>query len=167
MKLGKLKDEAEALKERLEAENKNPEEERLAELQAAIDAEEKRLNSKAYQDALKAIDDLANEADKQKADVLKAVDGLMANIEAWKATVKKRQQLANKNRIETKDLYKDETGRIGHLVELENNVTKWLKNKRFSENCFQLREAKAANPKRLIPISEHERMMRERYPKRD
>jgi len=167
MKLEKLKADAKVLKERLAAENKNPEEERLANIQAAIDAEEKRLNSKAYKNALKAIDELAEAAETQKQAVYKAVDDLMVNIEAWKTTVKNRGRLASEHRIETIDLYHSEIGKIGHLVELEARVSKWLDNRRFCENANKPLTAKPANPKRLIPIGERERMMRERYPKRD
>jgi len=166
MKLGNLKAEAEALKASLAAENKNPEEERLANIQAAIDAEEKRLNSKAYKNALKAIDELAEEAENQKQAVVKAVDDLMVNIEAWKTTALKRRRLASEHRIETADLYQSEIGKIGHLVELETRVTKWLENKRFCENTNMLPKSKPANPKKIIPIGKHEKMMRERYPRK-
>ena len=166
MDLKKVKAKAAEIKAKLDAPEKNPEAERLAELEAIIDAEEKRLNSKAYKSALKAIDELEAEAETQKQTVYDAVDELMATIEAWKTTVLKRRRLAAEHRIETKDLYKSETGQIGHLVELETRVTKWLENRRFCENTKKPPIAKTVNKKRLIPIGEREKMMRERYPEK-
>lgn len=142
-------------------EAENAEARRLAEIQAAVDAEEKRLNSKAYKDALKRIDELAIEADKRKQAAAAAVDELLGKIEAWKDVCSKHKQLAKQHRVEAKDLYRAEYGKLNAL---ENELVRWKKTMRTLEALKQPFTVKPVNPKRMFEEPARKKMLKERYP---
>jgi len=162
MDLEKMKVEIEALNSTLKTEKINPDKKRLAEMQAAVDAEEKRLNSKAYKDALKKIDELANDAEARKAAIHKTIDELMDEFQAWENICKQHKQLWKKHQVEARDLYASEYGK---LVRLQAELARWKKSMKTLEAMKKpLINAKPVHPKKALPINEHEKMMRERYP---
>jgi len=168
MNLQKLKTEAEELKTRLDAPKKNFEAERLAEIQAAIDAEEKRLNSKAYKNALKAVDELANEADKLKADATQAVYDALAIMEKWEETAKKHRSICHEHRIKAKDLYNSENNKVDKLGWMKRKIETWKHYKHLYEDVYPIMnkpEAKPANNKRgFLGLTQKEKMLKQRYP---
>jgi hypothetical protein len=129
MELEKLKNElAEAqAAEDAKREAENAEAQRLAELQAAVDAEEKRLNSKEYKAALRAIDEMAVEAEARKQTVHELVDSIVAEIEEWENVINQRKALARENRIDAKDLKMAEMGIGGNVYQLREAVREWKK----------------------------------------
>ena len=161
MNLEKVKAEMEALNSRLEAEKTSPDEKRLAELKAAVEAEEKRLNSKAYKSALKKIDELANDAEARKMAIHKTIDELMDEFQAWEDVCNQHKKLANQHRIEARNLYMDE---FGKLVKVQTELKHWKKSKKMWEAHKQAGLARPVHTKKLIGSSEREKMLRERYP---
>jgi len=161
MDLQKAISQAEELEERLKAKAKNPEAERLAELQAEIEAEEKRLNSKAYKNALKAIDEMAAKAENQKQTVLDLAKDLNAALDDWVVTVKKRRDLAKKHRIDAERLYRAEYAKIGGLIELQRRLHRWYQSRKNRKNALISLNTKPA-PKRK-PTNEHLEMLKRTY----
>jgi len=129
MELQKLNAEIEALNSKLEAEKTNPGESRLAELQAAAEAEEKRLNSKAYKDALKTIDALEEKAAAKQAEAHKAIDDFLAEMDEWEAITNEHKRLAKQHRIEAQDLYKAASTKTTNIFNLKKSVAAWKENK--------------------------------------
>lgn len=164
MDLEKIQAEAEALKNRLARQMVNPEEKRLAELQAKIEAEEKRLNSKEYKTALKTVDDLADEAEAKKQTVLSIAEDLKDALHDWNKTVMERRRLAKEYRIETKDLYNAEAGKMGRLLDLENRIMKWFNDVRLAEALNEKPKAQPVHNRSILKVGKREKMMRERYP---
>jgi len=170
MNFEKLQAEAEELQARLDAKTKNPEAERLAKIQAAIEAEEKRLNSKAYKNALKTIEELETKAEELNAQATQAVYDALAVIEKWEETAKKHRAICNEHRIEAKDLYNSEATKRDKLVWMKTKIETWKRLKHLYEDVYprmaEPGEAKPANQKRgLFGLTEREKMLRERYPK--
>ena len=161
MDLEKAKAEAEALKKRMNAESVNPNEERLANLQAEIEAEEKRLNSKAYKSALKAIDDLAEEAAALKAEAFTMLDDILAIVDKWEAVTKKRHEIAVAHFIQTKDLYWADAIKTDELVGLKKRIEAWKGRRNIYKKIYN------AKPNTEPPKSKdkpHKSMMGKRYP---
>jgi len=122
MELAALRAEADA-----KAEAEAAEARRLVELQAAIEAEEKRKNSKEYKAALRSIDEMAKQAEAQKQSVYKTADVLMDEIKAWGEILKKRQALARQHRIVINDLSRAEGSVMGNIYQLNKNLVEWKK----------------------------------------
>jgi len=165
MELEKMKREMAALQaaEDAKREAENAEARRLAEIQAAVEAEEKRLNSKAYKDALKKIEALAVEADKQKQTAFSGVDELLGKIEAWKNVCTEHKRLAAQHRVDAKNLLHAEYGKLNAL---EAELVRWKKTMRTLEswNKTGLGEVKPVHTKRVLGVSAFDKMMKERYP---
>jgi len=180
MDFEKAKAEAEELKNRLNSEEVNPDEKRLAELKAAIEAEEKRLNSKAYKNALKAVDEMEAEAETLKAQAFKMVDDILAVMDEWEAVTKKRWGIAVKNSIETKDLYWVDSIKADELAGLKRKIEGWksirkiyktvytkphdVKRREILEDETRKEMVEARYPK-VGKIKTEDEMMAERYPK--
>ena len=168
MELEKLKREladAEAVAaEKAKAEN--AEAEALAAARAAVEAETKRLNSTEYKNALKKIDELANDAEARKMAIHKTVDGLWAELQAWQDVCNQHRRLCNQHRIEnTKDLLGSETAYIGNLSELAQRLKPWLDNVRYIEAIRNPKpDVKPVQKKSLFGSSEREKMLKRRYP---
>lgn len=139
-KLKKLKaqlEEAQA-KAKAKTDAEKAEKKRLAELQALVDAEEKRLNSKEYKTALKAIDDLAIEAKAQEQTIFEAVDALYSEIEAWDGILESRERLAVENRVRVGS----ERAIRGSILALKNSIEAWKNDKKSMDGI-------AANAEKL------------------
>jgi len=167
MDLEKIKAEAQALKNQLDAEKVNPEEERLAQLKAEIEAEEKRLNSKEYKTALEAIDDLAVEAEAKKQTVIDSVETLKNALKDWNKTVMERRRLAFEHRIKTKDLYNAEAGKLGGLLNLERHIMQWFNDVYFAVSMEKKQKAQPAHSRTVLNTKEYKRMMEERFPENE
>jgi hypothetical protein len=168
MELEKMKNELAALRAEADAKAKADaaEARRLAELQAAIDAEENRKNKKEYKNALAAINDLANEAEAQKQSIHKAVEALMVEIDTWADIVKKRKALARENRIEASDLFMAEVGVGGSVIQLRQAIEAWKNKIKFIDAMKGMYEPDNSKAKTTKRDSEREKMLKERYPNR-
>lgn len=167
MNLEKIKAEAQALKNQLEAPKIIAEEKRLAQLQAEIIAEEKRLNSKEYKTALETIDGLAVEAEAKKQTVLDAAEALKNALHDWKKTVMERRRLAAEHVIQTKDLYNAEAGKLGGLLNLENHIMQWFNDVHYTKALEEKHRAKPAHSRSALNSKEYKRMMEERFPENE
>jgi len=149
----------------IDAKQKNPLKERMAELQAAVDAEEKRLNSKAYKNALKTVDELATQAEELRTEATKAIDAFYTIMEKWEETVNKHKAIWKEHKIDAPDLYSREAKKIG-IVTIKRKVETLRKaEKQLKALSVKPGTVKTVNNKRgFLKLTEHEKMMRERYP---
>jgi hypothetical protein len=167
MELEKMKNElaqAQAAEDTQRAAEK-AEAERLAEMQAAVDAEEKRLNSKQYRDALKTIDEMAIEAEARKQTMHELVDSIVAEFEAWEDIVSKRKALAKEHRIEINNLIQAEMAIGGNVIQLRKAIREWKQRIAWRETFSNMSQPQKPEPERQPKRdSEYKRMMKKRYP---
>ena len=164
MELEKMKNELAQAEAKRDAEN--AEAQRLAELQAAVDAEEKRLNSKEYKTALKTIDEMAIDAEARKQTIHELVDSIMAEFDEWENVIKQREALAREHRIEARNLKASEIGIGGNVYQLRNAIREWKQKIAWREALSNMHK-----PGKMGTISkppkrdaEYKRMIKKRYP---
>jgi len=166
MELEKMKNElaeAQAAEDAKRAAEK-AEAQRLAEIQAAVDAEEKRLNSKEYKNALAAIDEMAIEAEARKQTVHELVDSILAEIEAWENVINQREALAKAHRIQASDLIQTEMAIGGNVFQLRDAIRKWKQRIKWVDAFSNMYKPDNSKVKTVKRDAEHERMMKKRYP---
>jgi len=132
--------------------------------QEAAKAERERLTSPEAKAAIKELEKVNKEGLKLTADITQALQDLYKDMEKWEALQKQSKKLARQWEQQPFDL-----GIAGsRLGTVKLAVMRWIQEvhswERSKEIAAMPNQVRAVHPKRALPISEHEKMMRERYP---